>query len=293
MKLIHKIMLWGVAIAISVTVSSCTYLRPNAEKIQYKVDERVRELVSGSYAAAQIAKLEVQKAQAVMLTANVPTNGFDAVTLTQPNFQSATNSLDKADRALGITTDQARRTENLIGKPIVDQTPIIEALLSENKSIREAAERKEHSRELEEQKWRAKIETLERKLIEYGTKYEEERNERITSWIKWGSIALLAIGIPTALCVLFPPLLGVITSVFPALTSVFGTSGKLVKNTVKGIGNVRWQLKASQQTAKELGVGEKMYTAAEVLQLLDSNLKESLDDSDKKIINHYRQNLDV
>lgn len=295
-------MLWITIVIVSVSVSSCTYFRPNMAKVQDKIDERVRELTSGSKLAAERAAKEVSKAKSMMMTANVPTNGFDAITMNRPSFDIATNSLDNAERALDVTVDQTRRTENLIGKPIIDQTPVIEALLSENKSIREAAQAKEHSRELQEQKWRAKVEELEKKLIDYGTKYEEERNEKITSWFKWSALILAIIGIPTALVILCPALIPGIVSAFPALTKIFGVPVSLAKNVVKGVGDVRWQLKQQMEFEKQAkaaaadndgAFSEKLYTAEEVLNLLNNKLANKLDTNDKKIIDHFRQHYDV
>lgn len=279
--------------------AGCTYFRPNQVKVQADLQERGRELTSGAKISVDEAKKHVVNAKTLLNTAVVPTNNPAApVTMTQPTFKSTTNEVDQADQALGVSADLLRRDENIMGKPLVDQTPAIMALLSENKAIRTAAEARERSREAEETRWRAKVEELERKLVEYGTKYEQERNEKITTWIKWGAIALFAIGGPIALLVLFPPFASFLVGIFPALSGVFNVPASMAKNLVRGVGNARWELQ--QQLEHDRASAERLdnyqprtYSAEEVLDLLKKNLDEALDRPDKKIIENFRQNLNV
>lgn len=288
--------------AVLMLAAGCTYFRPSLEKVKVNVEERTRELNSGANLAAEKAKEELEKATLLLNTAEVPTNATAPVTLTQPNFKGTTNHIEKASTALGVTVDMTRRNENLIGKPIIDQTPIIAALLSENRMIREAAELRERSKERNEQQMVAKIEALERKLIEYGTKYEEERNEKITTWFKWGGGIALLLFIIIGLPILFPPFASFVVGIFPALTNIFNMPASMGKNLVKGIGEHRWQLEkqAEMETQMAAMAAEhngaytpKTYTAAEVKKMLDATLAESLDQRDKKIIAHYRQQLNV
>ncbi|NBQ67384.1 MAG: hypothetical protein EBU46_00560 [Nitrosomonadaceae bacterium] len=295
----HSLSILVVCLALAV---GCTYFRPSLEKVKVNIEERSKELNSGANLAAKEAKEEIEKAKLLLNTADVPTNAASPVTITQPNFKGTTNHIEKASTALGVTVDMTRRNENLIGKPVIDQTPIIAALLSENKMIREAAELRERGKELNEQMLIAKVEALERKLIEYGTKYEQERNDKITTWFKWGGGIALLLFVMVGLPILFPPLASFVVGIFPALTSIFNIPASMGKNLVKGIGEHRWQLQkqAEMETQMAAMAAEnngaytpKTYTAAEVQKMLDTTLAESLDQRDKKIIEHYRQQLNV
>jgi len=295
MKRIHVLI---AVLAIALAATSCTYFRPNQVKVQNDLQERGRELTSGALAANDEAKKHIDQTKTLLKTADVPTNSVSPVTIKQPTFKEATNQLQKADNALLVGGELLRRDENIMGKPLVDQTPVIMQLLSNNQAVREAAAARERSREVEETRWRAKVEELERKLVEYGTKYEQERNEKITSWIKWGSLALLAIGLPIALTVLFPPFASFVVGIFPALAHVFNSPVSMTKNLVRGVGNARDELMQqvrfdSQTVGRVDNYHAKTYTAEEVLQMLDNHLKENLDATDKKIIAHYRQTQNV
>lgn len=295
MKRIHALV---IALVIAVVATSCTYFRPNQVKVQQDLQERGRELTSGAKVANDEAKKHIDQTKALLKTADVPTNSASPVTIKQPTFKEATNELQKADNALTVGGELLRRDENIMGKPLVDQTPIIMQLLSDNKAVREIAAARERSREAEETRWRAKVEELERKLVEYGTKYEQERNEKITSWIKWSSIALLAIGLPIALTVLFPPFASFLVGIFPALGHIFNAPISMTKNLVRGVGNAREELRQQarfdyQNVERLDNYQPKTYTAEEVLKILDNHLKENLDATDKKIIAHYRQTQNV
>lgn len=291
--------LFGISLTL-LFLAACTYNRPNQVKTQIELDERGRELTSGAKISVDAAKQHIGNAKTLLDTAVVPTNNTVApVTLTQPAFRSTTNEVGKAAQALGVSADLLRRDENVIGKPLADQTPVILALLSENKLVRQYAELKEQTREAEETRWRAKVEELERRLVDYGTRYEQARNDKITTWIKWSVFGLLIIGLPIAMLILFPPLASLLVGLVPALGAVFNTPVSLTRGLVRNIGNARGELQQQIQHDNEAanrlpGYQTRTYTADAVLQLLDSHLnKVAKTNGDKRVIDHFRETQNV
>ena len=289
-----------VILAVLLLAQGCTYFRPHQAKIVAQLDERARELTSAAEIASQKAMQHLAETETLLHEAEFITNpaGEPAVTFRTNTFNSVTNEVRQAAEALGVTGNMLRRDVNVQGKPLQDQTSVVAALLSEHKEQREAAERKEARREAEETKLRGKSEALEKKLVEYGTKFEEQRNEKITTWFKWSLIGLLAVGIPIALLVLFPPFGAFLVSTFPALSHIFNMPVSLVHNLVRGVGNTRAELQAKIATdaANKDRLPDfqpALHTTQEVLALLDQHLSTELAPGDKKIIDHLRNTLNV
>jgi hypothetical protein len=190
-----------------------------------------------------------------------------------------------------LTESLLNRNENLIGKPIEDQTALINKLLGENKILKIEAQLVETFRQKQEQDWIAKQVKYEQRLQEYGTKYEQERNDKITRWLKWGSIILLAIGIPIAICVFFPPALSLLAGMFPRLLGAFGVGTiKATSNVTRAIGDIRWDFKKTAEVAPD-----KTFTAAEVQAIIDDYLKTHIEDdkATKNTVEYLREKNNV
>ncbi len=275
-----------ILLSLSLLAGGCTYFAHNKSKLEDKTDIRSQELNSGARIANQRTINELDKAKALLNTATVPlTNG--PVTIVKTNFTDADKSLTKASATAGVAEEMLRRNENLLGKPAEDQTKVIDALTSENTALKLQAQLTQTFKEKQEESWKKKIDELERKLENYGAKYEQERNDKIVSYFKWGGLALLLIVGPIALAIFFPPFLSLIVSLVPALTSFVGVPGKITNGMVRGIGDMRYTLQ--KQAEFESGRTEqKMYTAEEVKQMLDEHLNTHLK-QDVHVVDYLRK----
>ena len=288
------IILYITLLALTGTLfTSCTYFTPKKAKIEAQMDERGRELNSGASLATKEVGKQLATTKAALSSAT--TNQTGGMDIGKAPYGVATNSVEKAIRANEVADGMITRHENLDGKPIQDQTEVVAALLSENKLIWAKAQEAEADRKAQEQKWIAKQDELQRKLEAYGAKYEEERNEKITRWLKWGGIILAVVGIPIALLVLFPPLAAGLVGLIPSLSGVFGLPLKIGTKMVRAIGDARSELQTQiDYEASRKDIAPKTYTAAEVKEMLDAHLDTHLNnDSDTKIIDHLREKNNV
>lgn len=262
-------------------LTGCTFFAKNKAKNETKMEERMRE----NNAAAKIANdLTAKK----IAETKVAVDGHD--------YEKAKFSIEGADAANSISGEFIRRNMNLLGLPIEDQTQTINNLLSTNKAVRVAEQLKQDIKENQEEKWRAREKELTEQLTAMGQKYEEERNKSIVKriWL-WGGWTLVLGGI-IALCVFVPVfipifgrLLGSLIGMIPSLAHTVGVVGKkTAENTFAGIGKIRSELK----TYKELNP-TKTYTVSEVLQIIDTNMKIALDKDDKKVVESFRDKLNV
>lgn len=272
-------------ITILIVATSCTYFAPNKAKLEAKMEERTRELNSGALIATREAQQQIQATKSAINTGE--TNFKGDVTIIKTNFNQATQHLGQASSAVQLAENFLTRNENLQGKPIEDQTEVVKSLLGENIILRTEAQLMEKYRQSQEQSWSAKQAEYERKLENYGQKYEQERNEKITRWLKWGSIIFALIAIPIAICVFFPPALGLLAGIFPKLVGAFGvTTVKAASNISRAVGDIRWDFKKTSEVAPD-----KTFTAAEVQAIMDGYLKEHVDDdrATRNVVEYLRE----
>lgn len=137
------------------------------------------------------------------------------------------------------------------------------------------------------------------RLLELGRLYEQEKAKstwkRIWAWTMStfgiGGLIALAIFCPAAL-----PVMGAIASFvvskIPALTNLIGLVGKSAFDAaVKGVGNARKRLKLSAEENPD-----RKYSANEVLQLIDGELKDATEVGDanfRRLIEARRNRLNV
>ena len=262
--------------------NGCTAYKNHLKKVDAKIDERVRELNSASLYTARKTEFEIARAQ---------------IFASNSNWFDTKMSLDLAKVDNSATIGLLSRTETLIGTPAHNQDKVAENLTSTNLIVRQAEQSRQEVRQTQEENWAVKKDKLEQKLIDYGEKYEQERNEKIKFWFKWIGIPVILIGGLIAACVFFPPLAGIVVSIFPKLVSLFGVVGaSTVKNVVKGVGDVRNSLKiqADQNNVlKEKGHEPETYTPEEVLEMIDTSLKIHTDLKDKEVIDHIRKKVNT
>jgi len=258
--------------------TSCSYFAPKKQNLQVQVDEKLRENVAA-------AKIATERAEIKMLETKV--------NIENTNFLGAKLSIEGALSANSISSVFLTRSQSLVGLPLEPQEKVINNLLSTNAAVRQAEERKQEIKENKEIDLRTKIEILEKKLLDYGIKEEQDRNEKIKFWTKWGILIFLVIGGGIALTIFIPPIAGLLVSLIPKLASVFGVVAKgTVKNIINGVGNARHFIKDEIIKAKELkekGVEPKKFSAEEILNMLDTYLKIATDTKDKEIIEYLRK----
>lgn len=272
-------------------LNSCTLSSHHLAEIEKKLDERTRENNQAIYLVSLQQRALLQLTQQKLSTAQF-TN--QTAILAQTNLIDATHALDGATNANEIITSFSHRNEEILGLPLQNQQNIVNDLMSSNANLRAGALQVQEEKHNQEQVWRGTEEKYQQKLIDMGVQAEAERNARIKFWTKWGLIALLVIGGPIALCVLFPPLLGLLASLFPRILSWAGLiSHKVLVSTVKGIGETRNVLKIQTETAKVNNTPEPSYTSSEALALVDKHLYENQDDKNQKLIDATREKANV
>lgn len=270
-----------ILVLVILFISGCTFFKPKLDSTVFEINERTRE----NNSAAKIAN---QRTAQHIIAAETA--------LDSTNFFNTKLSLDLASEANDISGLFLRRNENLMGLPIEDQTRTINRLTSTNSSIKSAEIRNQETKEKQEENLRRKVEDLEKKLLEYGAKFEEERNKNIVKRIWAWSIGVFGIGGTIALLIFFPFLIPIFTQIIaqivswiPSLAHFFGVvSKKSVNSIVEGVGAVRNQLKTENRLESN-----KKYSASEILKLLDTELKIATDKSDKRIIESLRAKLSL
>jgi hypothetical protein len=229
--------------------SGCTYRARSLAVAAGKSDERAREVVS----AAQLANRA----------------GRDAL---------STSNTPRAMLAYDLSAQFLGRGQALLGLPLEDQTARVAALLSENESLRQEATEAEQKRLEQEQVWRTQKAAYEAKLLEYGTKYEAERNRSVVRRF-WGwLVSTLGIGGIIALCVFCPAaiplimrLVGWAASKIPSLASAVGVvSKKAFDQVVVGVESAKKSFRENGNPA-----------AAEIL---DTELSCSMDQDHKNLV---------
>jgi hypothetical protein len=218
------------AFLLALLCSACTRFAPQRTAVGIKVEERVREHV----AAARLANQEARKAT------------------------SSTRKLmayDLSEQFLG-------RAQALVGLPLEDQTDRVTSLIEENEQLRRTAVEAEAERAKQEQVWRTEKATYEARLLEYGAKYEEQRNKSIVRRL-WGwLVSTLGIGGIIALCVFCPAAIPILLRIVawvvnqvPALASAAGVvSRKAFDQVVIGVQNAKahYEQKGNSEAAQVL-----------------------------------------
>lgn len=228
----------------------------------------------------------------------------------QNTIQSAAKYVSGAKDSLSLETNKTSKivlseklltnAESIIGVPKIGERIDVGGLLSTNKSVNSKAE-KEYNRIVEKDiqmmqefaNLNEKIQQVENNLLKLGAIKEAEQNKSIISRI-WGwGLATFGIGGVIALCIFCPFLIPIFTQIIawiiariPSIAGFFGVVGKNVATgIVKGVGNVRATLQSVDES--------KAYTASEVLELLDKNLKDATTPQEKVVIEHLREQVNV
>lgn len=128
-------------------------------------------------------------------------------------------------------------------------------------------------------------ESIEENLIEKGMqKEEEEKSDWLKSTLGWfwatfglGGTILFVVLFPGVILPVFTNLVGWLVRTFPALISSLGIAAKkTTDNIIKGVEKARDNFKKASS--------EKLFTKDEVLEILNGNLRETLDEADKKVV---------
>lgn len=215
---------------VALACSGCTFTAPKRVAVAAKAEERLREHVQ----AARLANHE----------GRMSTNAVRAML-----------AYDLSEQFLG-------RAQALAGLPLEDQTERVKSLLEENDELRHAAAEAEVARARQEQAWRTEKAAYEAKLLDYGAKYEEQRNRSILRRF-WGwLVSTLGVGGIIALCVFCPAAIPILLRVvawvvnkIPALASVAGVvSRKAFDQVVIGVQNAKahYEQKGDSEAAQVL-----------------------------------------
>lgn len=218
-----------------------------------------------SYNATNRAKVDKQLSQA--------TSGLD-----EASRELTTGALDSLDYApsnapVELARDLLKFNQGISGVP-TDRIDVLGVLATNSAAVADLDARlSRYAGLIEEQKrLQGRIEELEGRLIDMGAKYEAERNKSIVKRIWHWTIGTLGVGGLIALAIFCPavlPILGAIVGkavgVLPKLAGFVGVvSRKAFDGVVKGVGEVRHQLKLKP---------EQLYSGADMLALLDGQLK--------------------
>lgn len=192
------------------------------------------------------------------------------------------------------------RDQQIEGMPV--ERIDVAAILATNRAAIESLERRfSQQQQLMEERseLRAELDKANARLLELGRLYEQEKSKSLIGRIKAWVLGTFGIGGLIALIIFCPaalPVLGSIASFLvsriPSVANVVGMVGKSAFDAVcKGVGNARHQLK----TVAELHP-DKQYTAADVLKIIDKELKESTEVGSanfKPLIEARRSQLNV
>lgn len=201
------------------------------------------------------------------------TSGLD-----EASRELTTGALDSLDYApsnapVELARDLLKFNQGISGVP-TDRIDVLGVLATNAAAVEDLDGRlSRYAGLIEEQKrLQGRIAELEDRLIDMGTKYEAERNKSIVKRIWRWAIGTLGVGGLIALVIFFPaalPILGTIlgklVGMLPKLAGFVGVvSRKAFDGVVKGVGEVRYQLKLQP---------DRTYSGAEVLALVDGQLK--------------------
>jgi len=267
-----------ILIPCAALLGGCTHNAHKLVKLNPDATERARELVQGAALANAAAD------QGVVYIAAVA--GTNAVPMASNDVARVARAAATVKRATGAAAMQLSRAGGILGAPAMDQSERIAALLSENAAIAGAAHAADVARIKQESAWMTEKRELEAKLIDYGTKYEAERNKSIAHrfWFWFtGLLGVGTIGGIIALCVLCPAvgaialpilgrLLGWLVGVMPKLAGFLGVVGNgVVNKIVAGVEAFKGKVDAG------------------TVATLDTTLSGSMDASHKAIVRTVKQ----
>lgn len=238
--------------------------------------------------AAKEVKLEKIEEKLVEESKALTTGALDAL-----SFAPTNKPTDLAKKFL-------QRDQQIEGTP-AERIDVVGILATNKASIDALDKRLEMQQEWLQERVKLEVELnkANEKLIELGRLYEQEKAKSVWKRIWSWTMSTLGLGGFVALVVFCPavlPIIGGIASFLisriPALTNLLGLVGKSAFDaTVKGVGNARKRLKLSAEVSPQL-----TYSAKEVLDILDSELKDATEVGDanfRQLIQSRRQRLNV
>lgn len=281
-------------IILALFLSGCTGFRNDLNKANQKIEQRAAENNASAGQALQHSADNLKSAKILLDSAKPDSEGY---TLSSNSFLNTGLYYDKALNGLELGSDFVTRNRKLLGEGSPEAVEVVDKLLSSNKMDQISGEIINNSNKRKEENIIKDKDEAIQKLIEYGAKYEKERNERILSYVKWGGISLLVIGSIVGF-MFIPGVLPLIIGSFPALSGLFGVVTKTTANSmVKGIGEIRYSLKERikmvQEFKNENPEFEDKWTTDEILELLDTELSKSMSDKDKNMIESLRKKLNL
>lgn len=208
---------------------------------------------------------------------------------------------DQKTKETILAESLAKKAQSLAGAPRSGNRIIVAGLLSNDPIIQkqarealEARDKKAAATQEELNKKKKELDKINAELQKMGKLYEEERNKNIVSRIwNWaigtfgliGGIAFI-IFCPAIALPILGFLLKTIIGMIPHVMNFVGVVGSsVVENIVSGVGNFRWQIKASPE--------DKTFTKKEVMDMINSHLKETTTRDDKFIIDYIRKMKNV
>lgn len=264
-------------ILTTVLIVSCTYNVPNKNKLETERETLVDKQIMAASGYVHGARTAIN---------SVPTTNKCLET------KVANNLLTKA--------------EILLPKPTINDIIDIDGLLSLDLKERALAQKELETKwsqdVLREQKiysLEEKIEVLNKKIEQIAEKAEKENNSNILKRFWAWTLGTLGIGGIIALCIFFPALIPILISLARTIISGFASLCVMIvpsfKRVIQGIGNARETLRHEMEANKSIQdpSSKITYTPEEVLELLDSSLKESTDEKDKRLINKIREKVKV
>ena len=263
-------------LGVSVATTGCTHFATNRNKVNETLAEESRALTT-----AVVDSLQSQ-----------PANERDAYTVTALAFAK------QDQRVEGFPLKPFDVPALLAGMGITNNLPPLSGPPAVEVAREEVAERFEKQDEL-----LAKRAVVESRLIERGAQFEEERNERIKRWTKFGVWGTTLIGGAIALFVFCPialpicgRLLAWVVGKIPSLASAFGVvSVKAFDAVLRGIE------KTKEQHARLEPGGPRISTAAPTVPVANALLASSSGDSRRgqtiswidQLHNHLSREMDA
>ena len=247
------------AVFLALVLCGCTQYQKGLKELDPKTQERIAELVQG----AGLANASTE--QRLSIISNLVQSLHTLATQTNRIPTSITSNVIAqaagASRSASVTSGQIRRASLIVGPPLEDQSKLIGDLLSDNEELRAAAEKLIAQKQTQEQEWAAQKAELERRLIEYGAKYEEERNKNIVKRIWHWATGLFGVAGAVAFFVFCPAIaiplagrfMGWLVEAVPKLAKFLGVVGKkAVDQMVVGLQKGKDALRKTNPEAAEI-----------------------------------------
>lgn len=283
----------GLTALMLASFGGCSYHQKRLDEIAPKRAAAVQSEVDLAKRANEAARREITAAHALFV-ANLESN--HSAWLGELGARQMA-----AARGAEVTGDALDRTQRMVGLPAENQSELVSALLSTNATLRANAQQAVRDREALQQEMIIVQRANEAKLLEFGAKYEEERNKSILRRIYayfgfFGTIAAviaLVIFCPPAAALMFR-FVGWLVGKVPSVARAAGVVGKKAFDaTVKGIGNARDEFKKMEALPKEQ---QRAITYAEARAIIDRHLKEATEVGNanfRKLIESTREQVNV